>query len=72
MVKIQPSNAGGTSLIPGQGAKISHGSWPENQRAQHRSGIITNWVSREVQERGDIHVFMADSLCYVAETSTTL
>ena len=31
MVKIQPSSAGGTGLIPGQGAEILHASWPENQ-----------------------------------------
>ena len=30
------------------------------------------WGGREVQERGDICVLIADSLCCTAETSTTL
>ena len=31
VVKTSSSNAGGAGLIPGQGAKIPHDSWPENQ-----------------------------------------
>ena len=31
MVKILPSNAGSTGLIPGQGASIPHASSPKNQ-----------------------------------------
>ena len=31
VVKTSPSNAGGAGSIPGQGAKIPHTSWPENQ-----------------------------------------
>ena len=29
VVKTSPSNIGGVGLIPGQGAKIPHASWPE-------------------------------------------
>ena len=28
VIKTLPSNAGGASLIPGQGAKMPHASWP--------------------------------------------
>ena len=31
LVKTSSSNAGGAGLIPGQGIKISHASWPEKQ-----------------------------------------
>ena len=31
VVKTLPSNAGGASSIPGQGAKIPHASGPKNQ-----------------------------------------
>ena len=31
VVKTLSSNAGGAGLIPGQGIKISHASWPEKQ-----------------------------------------
>ena len=31
MVKTSPSNAGGASSIPGQGAKIPHALQPKNQ-----------------------------------------
>ena len=31
VVKTSPSNAGGAGLIPGQGTKIPHASWPKNQ-----------------------------------------
>ena len=30
VVKTLPSSAGGVGLIPGQGAKIPHASWPKN------------------------------------------
>ena len=30
MVKTLPFNADGVGSIPGQGAKITHASWPEN------------------------------------------
>ena len=32
MVKTSPCNAGGAGLIPGQGAKIPHASWPNNKK----------------------------------------
>ena len=31
VVKASPSNEGGVDLIPGQGAKIPHFSWPKYQ-----------------------------------------
>ena len=31
VVKTAPSNAGGVGLIPGQGAKIPHASWPKSK-----------------------------------------
>ena len=36
MVKTSPSNAGGAVLIPVQGAKIPHASWPENQNIKQK------------------------------------
>ena len=40
MVKTSPSNAGGVSSIPGQGAKIPHASRPKNQNAkQNKSNV---------------------------------
>ena len=32
VVKTSPSSVGGAGLIPGQGAKIPHASWPKNQK----------------------------------------
>ena len=32
VIKTSPSNAGGIGLIPGQGAKIPHASWPEKPK----------------------------------------
>ena len=43
MLKTWPSNARGVGLIPGQGAKILHTSWPRNQN-QNRSNIVTNSI----------------------------
>ena len=36
MVKTSHSNAWGTSLIPGQGAKIQHALWPKIQNIRHK------------------------------------
>ena len=36
MVKTSPSNAGGTGLIPGQGAKIPHASQPKNRNTKQK------------------------------------
>ena len=36
MVKTSPSNAGGTGLIPGRGAKIPHASQPKNQNIKQK------------------------------------
>ena len=33
---VQPSSVGGTSLIPGQGAKIPHASWSTNQSMKQK------------------------------------
>ena len=41
MIRTLPSNAGGASSIPGQGAKIPHALRPESQ---NRSSIVTNSV----------------------------
>jgi len=37
VVKTSPSNAGATGLIPGQGGKISHASWPKNLKHKNRN-----------------------------------
>lgn len=44
VVKTLPSNAGDVRLIPGQGAKIEHASWPQNQNVNRRSNIVPNSV----------------------------
>ena len=36
VVKTSPSNAGGASLIPGQGAKIPYASRPKNQNIKQK------------------------------------
>ena len=36
MVKILPSNAGGTLWIPGQGTKIQHALGPKNQNIKQK------------------------------------
>ena len=36
MVKTSPSYAGGLSLISGQGVKIPHASWSENQNTKQK------------------------------------
>ena len=36
VVKILPSNAGGTGSIPGWGTKIPHTSWPKNQNMKQK------------------------------------
>ena len=53
MVKILPSNAGGVGSIPGQGAKISHASRPENQNINNRSDIIRS--SKKILIKG-VHI----------------
>ena len=53
MVKILPSNAGGVGSIPGQGAKISHASRPENQNINNRSDIIRS--SMKILTKG-VHI----------------
>ena len=42
VVKTSPSNAGGTGLIPGWGAKIPHALQPKNQNIKNKSNIVTN------------------------------
>ena len=44
MVKTSPSNAGGASLIPGQGPKVPHASWPKTQNIHNCSNIVTNSI----------------------------
>ena len=36
VVKTSPSKAGGVGSIPGQGFKIPHASWPENQNIKQK------------------------------------
>ena len=36
MVKTSSSNSGGVGSIPGQGAKMPHGSWPKNQSIEQK------------------------------------
>ena len=36
VAKTSPSNAGGTGLIPGWGARIPHASWPKNQNMRQK------------------------------------
>ena len=36
VVETSPSNAGGMGLMPGQGAKIPHASWPKNQNMEQK------------------------------------
>ena len=36
MVKILPSNAGVTDLMPGWRAKVPHASWPKNQNVKQK------------------------------------
>ena len=42
MVKTAPSNAGAVGVIPGQGTKIPHASWPKKQNINNRSNIVAN------------------------------
>ena len=42
MVKTSPSNAEAVGSVPGQGAKITHTSWPKTQKANNRSNIVTS------------------------------
>ena len=36
MANTLPSSSGGTGLVPGQGAKIPHASWPKNQNIKQK------------------------------------
>jgi len=45
VVKTSPPNAGGAGLIPGQGDKMPHTSWPKKKKKQninYRSNIVTD------------------------------
>ena len=44
VVKTSSSTAGGKSLIPGQGAKIPHASWPKHQIIKNRSNTVTSTI----------------------------
>ena len=37
VVKTLPSSAGGAGLIPGQGARVPHASWPKKKKATSKS-----------------------------------
>ena len=45
MVKTSPFNTGSVGLIPHQGTKIPHASWPKNQNINNRSNVVTNSLS---------------------------
>ena len=47
VVKTSPSNAGGTGLIPGWGAKISHASLAKNQNIKQKQGasLVAQWLT---------------------------
>ena len=56
VVKTSPSNAGGVGLIPGQGAKISHASRPENQNIKQKQycnkfnkGFILHFLIKKIR-----------------------
>ena len=42
VVKNLPFNAEGGGSVPGQGAKITHTSWPKTQKVNNRSNIVTS------------------------------
>ena len=48
VVKTLPSSVGGAGLIPGQGAKTPHASWPKKKKKpnkpQNRINIVTNSI----------------------------
>ena len=45
VVKTLPPSVGGAGLIPGQGAKTPHASWPKKpNKPQNRSNIVTNSI----------------------------
>ena len=45
VVKTLPFNTGSVGLIPHQGTKIPHASWPKNQNMNNRSNVVTNSLS---------------------------
>ena len=44
MIKTLPSNAEDVDLIPGQGAKIPHASWPKKQSIKTEAILVTNSI----------------------------
>ena len=56
MVKTLLSNAGGVGLIPGQGVKIPHASWPKNQNINNRINIVTKSI-RSDQSLSRVRLF---------------
>ena len=51
VVKTSPSNAGGASLIPGQGTKIPHASWPKYQNVKQKR--YCNKFSKNLKKKKD-------------------
>ena len=51
MVKTVPSNAGGASSIPGQGAKTPHASQPK--KPKHKT---SNVVTKSIETLKMIHI----------------
>ena len=47
VVRISPSSAGSAGSIPGQGAKISHISWPKSQHIKKKkagTSLVVQWL----------------------------
>ena len=44
VVMTSSSSVGDVGLIPGQGAKISHPLWPENQNIKITNDMVTNSI----------------------------
>ena len=51
VVKTSPPNAGGGGSIPGQGAKILHASWPENQNIKKTEQINKDFKNGPHQKK---------------------
>ena len=47
MFKNSPSNAGGVGLILGQGAKVSHASWPN--KSKHKTKQYCNKFNKNLK-----------------------
>ena len=44
VAKTSPSNAGGTGLIPGWGARIPHASWQKKNKTMDRNNVVADLI----------------------------